>query len=85
MSEIIITQKTELEGIISDAIRKQFKASKDPKTNKPFTKNEVRDLFQVSLPTIDKWVRTGLIERVSIGKRVYFTYDSISNLLNSKK
>ena len=47
-----------------------------------FTKKDVMELFQVSLPPVDSWMREGVLEKTLIGpKLVRFSKTQIQKLI----
>lgn len=55
----------------------------NPATNLPKyrTREEVTKIFKLSLPTIDRYVKLGLIKSHRIGNRVLFSEDDIQEAL----
>lgn len=47
------------------------------------TRAEVRDTLGISYPTLDKFIRLGLIRSHRIGKRLYFTDSDIQAALKT--
>ena len=45
------------------------------------TRYEVRDIFKISLPTIDRYIKLGLIKSHRIGRRILFSEDDIRKAL----
>ena len=69
--------KEEFEKLYTDyqeLRRKQFLEPEKKLTakDKYLTRQKLADLFAVSLPTVDNWVKTGLIPAMRIGSRVFF-------------
>lgn len=85
MSEIIITTKADLKSAITESIKDALAIKRDPppeQTRKePFTKTELKRLLKVSMPTIDRWSKQGILERFTVGGRVYFSAESVQKLL----
>ena len=47
-----------------------------------YTKKDVMEMFQVSLPTVDNWLRDGVLEKTLIGpKLVRFSKAQIEKLI----
>ena len=42
---------------------------------------EVKTLLDVAMPTIDRWSKKGILKRIGIGSRVYFSVESVEALL----
>ena len=87
MSQVTIIQcsKEELFEIVKQAVREE--AARLPrKRDKPYTREEVRHLFDTSFPTIYRWENKGYLERIQNEEkgRVYFTAESVQALLRKK-
>lgn len=86
MEEIRITQltKNDLTNLIKSAVSDIVE--KLPKKRKhPYTKKETRNLFQVSYPTLIRWESKGLLERIEVSGRVYYTVESVELLYSDRK
>ncbi len=84
MAEVIITTKEELQSIVKESVQEaigQTKQPSQPKQRKPYTKIEVKNLLGVAMPTIDRWSRNGILKRIEIGSRVFFSAESVDELL----
>lgn len=46
-----------------------------------FTRAEVKEMFNISLPTLDKYAGLGLIKKKRIGNRILFAEDEIKRAL----
>jgi predicted DNA-binding transcriptional regulator AlpA len=46
---------------------------------------EVRDLFDISRPTVDEWHELGELKKVKIRGKVYFLTDDIHRLIENSK
>ena len=85
MEEIRITQlsKDDLTNLIKSAVSDIVEQL--PKRRKhPYTKKETRDMFQVSYPTLIRWESKGLLERIVVSGRVYYTVESVESLYSDK-
>ena len=85
LSSLIILQvsKEELREMMEESVLKI--ASKIPKRRtQPYTKKEVRDLFQVTYPTIYAWEEKGYLERIQKGGRVYYTAESVESYYHNQ-
>jgi hypothetical protein len=75
----------EFESIVSTIVKKQIDELKEHfaplKRTDPYTKTELKDLFKVSMPTVDRWDRQGKLKRIKIGARVYYTVESVNEIL----
>ena len=85
MEEIRITQlsKNDLSELIKSAVDAVM--NKLPEKRKhPYTKKETRILFKISYPTLNRWESKGLLERIEVSGRVYYTVASVESLFNSR-
>ena len=85
MEEIRITQlsKNDLSELIKSAVGEAV--NKLPKRRKhPYTKKETKNLFHVSYPTLSRWESKGLLERIEVSGRVYYTVDSVELLYSNR-
>lgn len=83
MAELIITTKEELQFIVKESM-KDLLDKNNPKpqpVKKPYTKIEVKNLLGVAMPTIDRWSKKGILKRIEIGSRVYFSVESVEALI----
>lgn len=71
--DFIINKITDLE--------KQISISQTKEENKLLTRFEAAEMLQVNLSTLYKWVKAGKISQKKLGKKVYFTKESIENAL----
>ena len=46
-----------------------------------YTRAEVKEIFNISLPTLDKYAELGLIKKKRIGNRILFAEDEIQKAL----
>ncbi len=65
---------------ISD-LEKQMTLPQIKEDNKLLTRLEAAEMLQVNLSTLYKWVKSGKIAQKKLGKKVYFTRESIENAL----
>ena len=80
MTGLIITTKEELLAIVKEAMQTTPTAPTTAK-RKLYTKEEVRDLFAVSMVTIDRWSKQGKLKRVEVVGRVYYNAEQVDSLL----
>lgn len=81
--KIIQVTPEELTAIVEEAVRKA--AAELPKRReRPYTKKEVKELFEISYPTLDVWSKKGLLERITVSGRVYYSVESVENLYKTK-
>ena len=84
MTEIIVTTKAELSSLITESVQDALGKKPEPTPEvrtEPYTKTELKNLLQTTLPTIDRWSKSGILERITIGHRVYFSAESVHKLL----
>lgn len=87
MEQIRIIQVTpeELKEIISDGLKtqieelKKIQSSKDP--DELLTRAETAKLLRINLATLWSWSKSGKIESVGIGNRVYYRRSDIDDAL----
>lgn len=70
---------------LMEALKTYEAASTDPRTAlRPMTRKEAADFLQISLPTVNRYLRDGVLERLKIGKRlVRISAKSINNLIQN--
>ena len=87
MSEIVITTKTELIELIGSIIAPFFELKEKPKPEKIqsryLTRKEVAELFNISLPTLQKHTDSGLLKAVYIGRRVLYDQNELSKSVDA--
>jgi len=50
---------------------------------KLLTKTETAELFDVTVKTLDNWRDAGVLKPVKVGRRVYYTAETINEVLTS--
>ncbi len=84
--KIVNVPLSELVDIIKNVVGDEFqKTSKTEDRTDPYTKDEICKLFNITMPTVDGWSRSGELKRMKIKGRVYFLAKDVHELLNSKK
>jgi predicted DNA-binding transcriptional regulator AlpA len=89
MSTIQLIQITpeELQNEILKGVKSQFEDLKkhlQPKQpNEYLTRSEVAKMFSVDLSTIHNWCKSGKLNPLGMGARVYFLRSDIENSLKS--
>ncbi len=63
-----------LKGVIKDELNNLPKKRKNP-----YTAKEVLEMFNISRPTLHRWGKKGILEKIDVGGRIYFTVDSVEN------
>lgn len=58
--------------------------TQSPTIEKPLTRLEAADLLTMSLPTLDKLIKNGVIHASVVGRRVLINPEEIKKLLNKK-
>lgn len=78
---------TEFVSIISDELYKPSKTQNPPveDSNQILSIIELCDLLGITKPTVNSWVKKGLLFPVKLSSRVYFMKSDIDELLRSKK
>jgi hypothetical protein len=67
-----------LKEIIKVAVREELAAIPQKKEDKFLTRGEVRKIYHISLPTIDKRIRDGSLKGYRIGDRVLMKESEIN-------
>jgi hypothetical protein len=80
---------SELKKIISDVIEEKLKSSsrKEIPEKKTLYLNrfEVVELLKISLPTLNNWSKSGIVQAYRIGNRVLYKADEIDQAIQSVK
>jgi hypothetical protein len=63
-------------------LEQNFQPKQPPKY---YTRQQLAKLFDVNISTIHNWKRSGILESVGIGSRVYFTQEAVDNALVNLK
>lgn len=71
-----------LEGAITALTPKQNSTNDTPPEY--ITRNDVAELFRVTLVTINEWVNKGILKAYKIGRRVYFKRNEVEAALIQK-
>lgn len=86
-----------LQGINTDDLKKLFrevleekskKEAKPKESNKKFeylNRFEVVELLKISLPTLNNWSKSGIVQSYRIGNRVLYKESEIENAIHSVK
>jgi hypothetical protein len=86
-----------LQGINTDDLRKLFKEVLEEKfsqLSKPEIKGkksnylnrfEVAEMLKISLPTLNNWSKSGIVQSYRIGNRVLYKLEEIENSLKTVK
>ena len=59
------------------------KPNKDPL--KPLTKTQACEYMNVSMPTLNKWIRTGKLSVIDMGGRKYITIDALQKMIRENE
>lgn len=75
----------ELKEIVSEGLRTQIEELKRIQTSKDpeelLTRNETAKLLKINLATLWSWTKSGKIESVGLGNRVYYRRSDIHRAL----
>ncbi len=63
-------------------LEKNFEQKQQPKY---YTRQQLAKLFDVNISTVSNWTKSGVIESVGIGARVYFTQEAVNKALINLK
>lgn len=76
-----------LKKVITDTINEALNArmSSIQKQSVKHTRAEVCKILKVSLPTLDSYLKQGLLQKQTIGRRVLIPHDSIEKFLNGNR
>lgn len=92
MKNIIVVSTKELQELIKESIRDNSVActclhcgdntlKAKEKKRKFYTRKDVADILNISLPTLHKYMKAGTIKSHKIGNRVLFTEEDINNAI----
>ncbi len=56
-----------------------------PKKVKPFTRREVKNLFQVSYPTLNDWKKKGILIPFKLGRKVFYSCDEVNRVISDSE
>jgi excisionase family DNA binding protein len=75
----------ELQNLIEEAVKKASPMCKEPSIPKPkyLSRNEVSEILDVSLVTVDKWSNQGYLKKYRIGSRIRFKTDEVHKALDA--
>lgn len=87
MENVILAQisREDLKGIISDAVSIAVKNAIAEVRPKYLTRQEVADIYKVSLTTVHDWINSGKLKAVKIGGRVLFPADEVTKAVQEKR
>jgi len=89
MYNIIITSKTELQQVIKEVLldlqQTQMKSPviQQDTSDKPLTRNELKEKLGCSLTTIWKYTKNHTIPFFRMGKKMYFNFDDVVQALKN--
>ena len=83
MDSIIVLTPEQLKQLIRETISEVLDRTPQATQQEYFTREEASELLKVSLPTIDKYSKQGLIRSQRIGGRILFHADDIRGALQS--
>jgi len=85
ITQIYHTTEERLTQSILDGVEEKlnsFKENFHPKElTKWITRNEVREILSISLVTVDKWTKKGILIAYRIGNKKRFKRDEVENAL----
>lgn len=84
---IILLNTTDLKSVISEALKEVLqnyepKPSSHP-TPRKYTREQLGEVLQVSMPTIHGMMNQGLLPYVKVGRRTLFDADAVDTLVAS--
>ena len=80
MTSMTISEMKEI--LISPLIEEIRKLKKEEDVDVVFTKTQAQKFLNVSMPTLHKWTRKGILKSYKIQKRVYYKKSEILQSLN---
>jgi len=80
---------SELKKIISDAIEEKLNLSQSKenleKRTAYLTRFEVAEILKISLPTLNNWSKSGIVQSYRIGNRILYKPDEIYQAVHAVK
>lgn len=70
---------------LQSTVDKLIEKKQLPDSNEFLSRQQVADLLHVSLPTIDGYIRSGILKAYRIGRRVKFKRDEVETALKQIK
>jgi len=78
-SDLVVTLTVaQLKDVIKDSIQNNPQ-KQDPVQSDLMTRYEVMQYFDISAPTIQRWVKKGTLNKIKVGRRVFFRRSEITN------
>ena len=81
--KVVTVTEEDLKSMITDVVRTEIRLV-PRRRKKPYTGIEVDTLFDISSPTRHAWAKKGLIERVTVGGRIYYSAISVEAHFQNK-
>lgn len=78
--QFLFVNEEQLRNIIREEVTNALTQVKE-KPRRMYTRFEVRDIFNVTLGTIDNWANKGSIKKIHVGRKVFFDADEIDKLV----
>tara|TARA_R110001606_G_C15261088_1_gene638447 strand:+ start:460 stop:708 length:249 start_codon:yes stop_codon:yes gene_type:complete len=78
-SDLVVTLTVaQLKDVIKDSIQNNTQ-KQDPVQSDLMTRYEVMQYFNISAPTIQRWVKKGTLNKIKVGRKVFFRRSEITN------
>ena len=78
-SDLVVTLTVaQLKDVIKDSIQNNPQ-KQDPVQSDLMTRYEVMQYFNISAPTIQRWVKKGTLNKIKVGRKVFFRRSEITN------
>jgi excisionase family DNA binding protein len=78
-SDLVVTLTVaQLKDVIKDSIQNNPQ-KQDPVKSDLMTRYEVMQYFNISAPTIQRWVKKGTLNKIKVGRKVFFRRSEITN------
>lgn len=91
MQDIVIIQRDALRTELADILKSELSTilsgfQPTPQKQESFlTRKETAQLFGVSLPTLDEWVKSGIVKAYRIGAHIRFKLTEVESSLKEIK
>ena len=94
MQNLIVTTPHELKTLILDVLRenqsilqnvRETSVNDEKTTNKYYSRKDTAEMLGITLATLHKYTKEGVIKSHRIGSRVLYKYQDIENALTNRK
>ncbi len=81
---VVMLTPEELQEMIAEAVKNNTPKPEIKPDEELMTRQEVADLFRISLVTLRSWNMRGLIKSLKVGGRRYYRKHEVENLIHEK-